>query len=128
MVVNGSQQGLDLCARLLLDPGDRVVVENPGYALARQVFLAAGAEVVPVAVDRDGLRTDGLPAARLAYATPSHQFPLGGVMAAGRRRELLACARRTRAYVVEDDYDSEYRFDIAPIPPLQAMDDAGRVI
>ena len=128
MVVNGSQQGLDLCARLLLDPGDRVVMENPGYNLARQVFLAAGAEVVPVAVDREGLRTEGLPAARLAYATPSHQFPLGGVMSAGRRRELLAWARRSGAHVVEDDYDSEYRFDIAPIPPLQAMDDSGRVI
>jgi GntR family transcriptional regulator / MocR family aminotransferase len=128
IVVNGSQQGLDLCARLLLDPGDRVVMENPGYALARQVFLAAGAEAFPVAVDREGMRTEGLPAARLAYATPSHQFPLGGVMSAGRRRELLAWARRTGARVVEDDYDSEYRFDIAPIPALQALDDAGRVI
>lgn len=128
VVVNGSQQGLDLCARLLLDPGDRVLMENPGYVLARQVFLAAGAEVAPVAVDRDGMRTEGLPAARLAYATPSHQFPLGGVLPAGRRRELLAWARRLGAYVVEDDYDSEYRFDIAPIPPLQALDDAGRVI
>jgi GntR family transcriptional regulator/MocR family aminotransferase len=128
IVVNGSQQGLDLCARLLLDPGDRAAMEDPGYTLARQVFLAAGAEVVPVAVDREGLRTDSLPAARLAYATPSHQFPLGGVMSAGRRRELLAWARRTGAHVVEDDYDSEYRFDIAPIPPLQALDDAGRVI
>ncbi|HYI82909.1 MAG TPA: PLP-dependent aminotransferase family protein [Acetobacteraceae bacterium] len=128
IVVNGSQQGLDLCARLLLDPGDRVLVEDPGYALARQVFLACGAAVVPVAVDREGLRTGALPAARLAYATPSHQFPLGGVMSAGRRRELLAWARRTGARVVEDDYDSEYRFDIAPVPPLQAMDDAGRVI
>jgi GntR family transcriptional regulator/MocR family aminotransferase len=128
MVVNGSQQGLDLCARLLLDPGDRVVMENPGYNLARQVFLAAGAEVVPVAVDREGMRTDGLPAARLAYVTPSHQFPLGGVMSAGRRRDLLAWARRTGAYVIEDDYDGEYRFDIAPIPPLQALDGAGRVV
>ena len=128
VVVNGSQQGLDLCARLLLDPGDRVVMEDPGYSLARQVFLAAGAEVVPVAVDREGMRTDGLPAARLAYATPSHQFPLGGVMSAGRRRDLLAWARRTGAYVIEDDYDGEYRFDIAPIPALQALDDAGRVI
>ena len=121
VVVNGSQQGLDLCARLLLDPGDRVVMEDPGYNLARQVFLAAGAEVVPVAVDREGMRTDGLPAARLAYTTPSHQFPLGGVMSAGRRRELLAWARRSGAYVIEDDYDGEYRFDIAPIPPLQAL-------
>ncbi|MBU8546121.1 MULTISPECIES: MocR-like pyridoxine biosynthesis transcription factor PdxR [Roseomonadaceae] len=128
IVVNGSQQGLDLCARLLLDPGDRVVMENPGYALAQQVFLASGAEVVPVQVDGEGLQTEGLPAARLAYTTPSHQFPLGGVLSAGRRRELLAWARRTGAHVIEDDYDSEYRYDIAPIPPLQAMDDAGRVI
>jgi GntR family transcriptional regulator/MocR family aminotransferase len=128
IVVNGSQQGLDLCARLLLDPGNRVVMEDPGYALARQVFLAAGAEVVPVAVDREGLRTEDLPAARLAYATPSHQFPLGAVTSAARRRELLAWAQRTGAHVLEDDYDSEYRFDIAPIPPLQALDEAGRVI
>lgn len=128
IVVNGSQQGLDLCARLLLDPGDRVLMENPGYALARQVFLAAGAEVTSVPVDDEGLQIDGLPAARLAYATPSHQFPLGGVLSAGRRRELLAWARRNGGHVIEDDYDSEYRFDIAPIPPLQAMDDAGRVI
>jgi GntR family transcriptional regulator/MocR family aminotransferase len=128
VVVNGSQQGIDLCARLLLDPGDRVVMEDPGYGLARQVFLAAGAEVIPVAVDREGLRTDGLPAARLAYATPSHQFPLGGVMSAGRRRDLLAWARRAGAHIIEDDYDGEYRFDIAPIPALQALDDAGRVI
>jgi GntR family transcriptional regulator / MocR family aminotransferase len=74
------------------------------------------------------MRTDGLPAARLAYATPSHQFPLGGVLSAGRRRELLAWAQRAGAYVIEDDYDGEYRFDIAPIPPLQALDDAGRII
>jgi GntR family transcriptional regulator/MocR family aminotransferase len=128
VVVNGSQQGLDLCARLLLDPGDQAVMENPGYNLARQVFLAAGAEIVPVSVDREGMCVKALPDARLAYVTPSHQFPLGSVMAAGRRRALLAWARETGAYVIEDDYDSEYRFDIAPIPPLQALDDAERVI
>jgi GntR family transcriptional regulator/MocR family aminotransferase len=128
VVVNGSQQGLDLCARLLLDPGDRAVMEDPGYNLARQVFLAAGAALVPVAVDRDGMRTEHLPPARLAYVTPSHQFPLGSVMPAGRRRALLAWARGAGAHVIEDDYDSEYRFDIAPIPPLQALDEAGRVI
>jgi GntR family transcriptional regulator/MocR family aminotransferase len=128
LVVDGSQQGIDLCARLLLDKGDRVVMEDPGYNLARQAFAAAGADVIPVAVDREGLRTGELPAARLAYVTPSHQFPLGGVMSAGRRRALLAWAQRTGAYVIEDDYDSEYRFDIAPIPPLQALDGAGRVI
>jgi DNA-binding transcriptional MocR family regulator len=100
--------------RMLLDTEDRVVMEDPGYDLVRQVFLAAGAEVVPVAVDREGMRTDGLPATRLAYVTPSHQFPLGGVLSAGRRRDLLSWAQRIGAYVVEDDYDSEYRFDIAP--------------
>lgn len=128
IVVNGSQQGLDLCARLLLDPGDRAVMEDPGYNLARQVFLAAGAELAPTTVDHEGMRTKELPVARLAYVTPSHQFPLGGVMSAGRRKELLAWAQRTGGYVIEDDYDSEYRFDIAPIPPLQAVDGAGRVI
>jgi GntR family transcriptional regulator/MocR family aminotransferase len=128
IVVNGSQQGLDLCARLLLDPGDRVLMENPGYALARQVFLAAGATVTAVSVDAEGVQTAVLPAARLAYTTPSHQFPLGSVLSVRRRRELLAWARHHGAHLIEDDYDSEFRFDIAPIPPLQAMDEAGRVI
>ncbi len=128
IVVSGSQQGLDLCARLLLDPGDQAVMENPGYNLARQVFLGVGADVVPVAVDQDGMRTENVPPARLAYVTPSHQFPLGGVMSVGRRRELLAWARHAGAHVIEDDYDSEYRYDIAPIPTVQAMDGAGRVI
>lgn len=122
VVVNGSQQGLDLCARLLLDPGDPFVIENPGYLLARHAFAAAGGVAVPVAVDADGLRTDALPPARLAYVTPSHQFPLGGVLSATRRRSLLAWAKAAGAYVVEDDYDGEYRHDISPIPPLQALD------
>ncbi|CDX18765.1 Transcriptional regulator, GntR family with aminotransferase domain protein [Mesorhizobium sp. ORS 3324] len=122
VVVNGSQQGLDLCARLLLDPGDPFVIENPGYLLARHVFVAAGGVAVPVAVDADGLKTDALPTARLAYVTPSHQFPLGGVLSATRRRALLAWAGATGAYIVEDDYDGEYRHDIAPIPPLQTLD------
>ena len=122
VVVNGSQQGLDLCARLLLDPGDPFVIENPGYPLARHAFVAAGGIAVPVAVDSDGLRTDALPPARLAYVTPSHQFPLGGVLSATRRRTLLNWATGTGAHVVEDDYDGEYRHDITPIPPLQALD------
>ncbi|MEW6632332.1 MAG: PLP-dependent aminotransferase family protein [Pseudomonadota bacterium] len=121
VIVNGSQQGLDLCARLLLDPGDPFVIENPGYLLARHAFVAAGGVAVPVAVDDDGLRTDLLPAARLAYVTPSHQFPLGGVLSASRRRSLLAWAAGAGAYIVEDDYDGEYRHDIAPIPPLQVL-------
>jgi GntR family transcriptional regulator/MocR family aminotransferase len=127
-VVNGSQQGLDLCARLLLDAGDPVVIENPCYAMARQVFLAAGARLAPCDVDREGMRTEGLGDARLAYLTPSHQFPLGSVMSAARRQELLVWARRAGAYVIEDDYDSEYRFDIAPIPALQTLDGARNVI
>jgi GntR family transcriptional regulator/MocR family aminotransferase len=96
-------------------------MEDPGYNLARQAFAAVGADVIPVAVDREGMRTGELPAARLAYATPSHQFPLGSVMSAGRRRDLLAWAQRTGAYVVEDDYDGEYRFDRDPVGALQGL-------
>jgi GntR family transcriptional regulator / MocR family aminotransferase len=122
IIVNGSQQGIDLCARLLLDPADRFVIEDPCYAMARQVFVAAGGVGVPIEVDHEGMRTDRLAKvddARLCYVTPSHQFPLGSVMSAARRQELLAWARRTGAYIVEDDYDSEYRYDIRPIEPLQ---------
>ncbi len=119
VVVNGSQQGLDLCARLLLNPGDRFVMEDPGYVLARHAFAAAGGVAVPVAVDREGIRTDGLPAARLAYVTPSHQYPLGSVLSAARRRALLDWAVEDGAVIVEDDYDGEYRHGVAPIPPLQ---------
>lgn len=128
VIVNGSQQGLDLCARLLVGARDAVLIEEPGYYLARQAFEAVGADLVPVSVDQDGMRTDRLPIGRLAYTTPSHQFPLGGVMSVGRRWELLVWAQQCDAYVIEDDYDSEYRYDIAPIPPLQSLDDEGRVI
>ncbi|MBZ7922316.1 PLP-dependent aminotransferase family protein [Ensifer adhaerens] len=131
VIVNGSQQGLDLAARVLVDPGDRVAVEDPGYVMARRVFAAAGAEVVPIAVDEEGLRTEalaGLDAVRLAYVTPSHQFPLGSVLSARRRQELLSWSGRTGAYVIEDDYDGEYRYDIRPIPPLQTMAHAENVL
>lgn len=126
VIVNGSQQGLDLCARLLLDPGDRFLCENPGYALARHAFTAVGGVEIPVPVDAEGLRTDGLrsdalAAAVLAYVTPSHQFPLGGVLSAARRRALLDWAVHGGGVVVEDDYDGEYRHGIAPIPPLQTL-------
>lgn len=119
VVVNGSQQGLDLCARLLLNPGDRFVMEDPGYVLARHAFIASGGVAVPVAVDREGIRTEGLPAARLAYVTPSHQYPLGSVLSAARRRALLDWAAEAGSMIVEDDYDGEYRHGVAPIPPLQ---------
>jgi GntR family transcriptional regulator / MocR family aminotransferase len=130
VVVNGSQQGLDICARLLLDAGDGFVMEDPGYQMARHTFAATGAETIPIPVDVDGLETarlDGVKA-RLAYVTPSHQYPLGGVMPIGRRHQLLAWARANDAYVIEDDYDSEYRYDTKPIPSLHALAGGGNVI
>lgn len=129
VVVNGSQQALDLIARLLIDAGDRVAFEEPGYQGARQVFQAAGAEVVPVRVDAHGLRVADLPShARLAYVTPSHQFPLGGVLPLERRLELLRWASDAGAYVVEDDYDSEFRYEGKPVAAMQGLDRSGRVI
>lgn len=130
VIVNGSQQGLDLCARLLLDACDRFVVEDPGYAMARHIFASTGATPIPVGVDGDGLCVDALAqlSARLVYVTPSHQFPLGSVMAVSRRRALLDWAQQKQAYVVEDDYDSEFRYDIDPVPPLHTLDAGGQVI
>lgn len=130
IIVNGSQQGLDLCARLLLDPAERFVIEDPCYWMARQVFASTGAWPVPVTVDEGGMKTELLAGmgARLAYVTPSHQFPLGGVMPIARRHQLLEWARHNNAYVIEDDYDSEYRYDINPVPPLHSLEDHGAVI
>jgi GntR family transcriptional regulator/MocR family aminotransferase len=132
VIVNGSQHGLHLAARLLLDPGDEAWMEDPGYPGARSALLAAGARLVPVPVDADGLRVDEgrrrAPGARLAYATPSHQFPLGGTMSPRRRLELLAWAREAGAWVVEDDYDSEFRYSARPLPSLQGLDAHGRVL
>jgi GntR family transcriptional regulator/MocR family aminotransferase len=121
VVVSGSQQGLDLCARLLVDPDDRVVLENPCYAMARNAFAAVGAQLHPVSCDAHGLVPSGLPVAgkvSIAYVTPSHQYPLGGVLSAGRRDQLLHWADEVGAYIIEDDYDGEYRYDVKPIPPL----------
>lgn len=130
IIVNGSQQGLDLCARLLLDAGDHFVIENPCYGMARSVFASPGAAAVSIAVDSDGLSTRMLEGveARLAYVTPSHQFPLGSVMPISRRHQLLEWAQRHGAYVVEDDYDSEYRYDINPVPPLYGLENSNNVI
>jgi GntR family transcriptional regulator/MocR family aminotransferase len=129
VVVSGSQQALDLCARVLVDAGDEVVVEEPGYPGARQPFSAAGAGLRAVAVDAEGLEVASIPpAARLAYVTPSHQFPLGVSLSLARRLELLAWARARRAAVIEDDYDSEFRYGGAPLPALQGLGDASRVV
>jgi GntR family transcriptional regulator / MocR family aminotransferase len=135
LVTTGSQQGLQLCAQVLVDPKDRVLMEEPGYPSARQAFRAAGAELIPVPVDEEGLNTAGLsprgrpaPDARAVYITPSHQYPLGVTMSATRRMLLLKWAMRTDAWIIEDDYDSEFRFDSRPIASLQGLDTAAKVI
>ncbi len=130
LIVNGSQQAIDLCARVLLDAGDRVAIEEPCYMKAHQVFEAAGAQMCAVPVDEQGMITRLLPKKNcaLAYVTPSHQFPLGGVMPIARRHELLAWAQRSQAWIVEDDYDGEFRYGLRPVDALQAVDAAGCVI
>jgi GntR family transcriptional regulator/MocR family aminotransferase len=129
VITTGAQQAFDIAARVLLEPGDTVAVEDPGYLPAYRAFLAYGARVVGVPVDGEGLVVDRLPAeARMVYVTPSHQFPLGMPMSESRRTALLAWAARHDAAIVEDDYDSEYRFTGRPLTPLQATDTEGRVL
>jgi len=132
MVVSGSQQALEISARVLLDPGDRVWMEEPCYRLARQVFAISGCRLVPVPVDGEGMNvTEGVKRsrkARVAYVTPSHQFPLGVTMSAARRLQLLEWAEHAGSWIIEDDYDSEYRYDSLPIASLQGLDRHARVI
>ena len=129
-ITNGSQHALFLLAHLLLRPGQRVYMEDPGYPGARNAWDNAGAEIVPTPVDDEGIR---LPAedplnAALIYVTPSHQFPLGTCMSLARRLSLLQAARKAGAWIVEDDYDAEFRYTSAPQPSLQSLDDQRRVI
>jgi GntR family transcriptional regulator/MocR family aminotransferase len=127
-ITNGTQQAIDLLARALIGAGDRVAVEDPGYPPPRLLLQSLGARVSGVPVDRHGLVVDALPRhARMVYVTPSHQYPLGMPMALPRRLALLAWAERHGAAIVEDDYDSEFRFHGQPIEPLQSLDAAGRV-
>ncbi|RKH32867.1 PLP-dependent aminotransferase family protein [Corallococcus sicarius] len=132
LVLSSTQQALDLCARLLLDEGERVWLEEPGYLGARAAFESAGARVCPVPVDAEGLRVDvgtaRAPKARLAYVTPSHQYPLGVTLSLPRRLALLEWARAARAWIVEDDYDSEFRYATRPLAAIQGLDVAGRVL
>jgi GntR family transcriptional regulator/MocR family aminotransferase len=129
VITNGFQQGIDLLARVVVEPGTCVAVEDPGYPPARLLLQSHGAQVVGVPVDRDGLVVDALPPqARLVVVTPSHQFPLGMSMSLARRMALLAWARRHGAVVAEDDYDSEFRFTGRPLEPLQALDREGLVV
>jgi GntR family transcriptional regulator/MocR family aminotransferase len=128
-VTNGTQQALDLIAKVLIEKGDRVAVEDPGYPPAWLLFRTVGARVEPVPVDDEGLVVLGLPiGTRLVYVTPSHQFPIGVTMSLERRASLLEWARQTNAAIVEDDYDGEFRFGNRPLESLRALDPNGRVI
>ena len=128
MILNGTQHAMDLCARIFVDPDDTVAIENPCYPNAAAVFRAVGAEIVPVPVDRDGMSVDALRSAarrpKLIYTTPSHQFPLGVTMTAARRRELAQYAADAGAIVLEDDYDSEFRYEGDPALPSITGTDA----
>jgi GntR family transcriptional regulator/MocR family aminotransferase len=129
-IVSGVQEALDLTARLLLNPGDRVSMENPGFIGARLVFKAVGAKISALRLDGEGMKLRGasLRCARLVYVTPGHQFPLGITMSLPRRLELLEWARTSGALIFEDDYDSEYRYLGPPVPALQGFDQHGLVI
>jgi GntR family transcriptional regulator/MocR family aminotransferase len=130
-IVGGAQRALEIIARVLLDAGDLAAVEDPGFPGAWSALAGAAARTMPVPVDDHGVRVDALardPDIRLVYVTPSHQFPTGVQMSLARRRALLAWAAATRAWIVEDDYDCEFRFGAQPIPCLQGLDPAARVI
>ncbi len=129
VIVNGTQQALVLLANVLLDPGDPVALENPGYSGALDLARQYRARVLPIPVDRDGIRIQKLPkrGARLLYVTPSHQFPTGVILPLSRRLELLRWAAATGTLIVEDDYDSEFRFGARPVPALHGLDEAGCV-
>lgn len=129
IIVNGSQQAFSLCARLLLEPGEKVLVEEPNYYPMRVVFQAYGARLLLGNVDRDGITLDRLEQApRIVAVTPAHQFPLGYPLSTARRKALLDYAAANGAWIVEDDYDGEYRYDGRPTRTLQSMDHQGRVI
>src|ERR1700735_1256435 len=132
MIVAGSQQALEISARVLLDPGSSVWVEQPGYRLAQDAFVLNGCNLVPVPIDEEGLDVAAgirrCPEARAALVTPSHQFPLGVTMSRSRRFQLLAWGHGRGSWIIEDDYDSEYRYESLPIASLQGLDASARVI
>jgi GntR family transcriptional regulator/MocR family aminotransferase len=129
IVTNGAQQALDIVARILLEPDNVIAMEDPGYPPAKHLFQSLGARVIGVPVDGEGLVVEALPKkARAVYVTPSHQYPLGVAMSLTRRRALLAWAERNNAVIIEDDYDSEFRFGGRPLEPVQTLDSVGRVV
>ncbi len=132
VIVAGAQQAVALAAQILLDPGDEALIEEPGYAGLRGALTAAGLRVTPVPVDPEGIDIDRgavlAPAARFVCVAPSHQYPLGMTMSLARRLALIDWARRQDAWIVEDDYDSEYRYAGRPLAALQGLDETGRVL
>ncbi len=132
LIVSGSQAALRICATVLLGPGDRIAIEEPGYEGAQWALVASGAHLAPVGVDAEGMDVDELNAlgarTRAAYVTPSHQYPMGASMSVARRLALLEWAERRGAWLIEDDYDSEYRYVSRPLAALQGMDTRGRVV
>lgn len=132
LVTSGSQQALAIAVRALLEPGETAWVEEPGYWGVRELLRSEGIQHAPVPVDDSGMDIGRAlrvaPEARAAFVTPSHQFPLGATLSASRRLELLAWAERRAGWIVEDDYDSEYRYDSQPVATLQALDENRRVI
>jgi GntR family transcriptional regulator/MocR family aminotransferase len=129
IVTHGAQQAFDLIARVLISPGTAVAIEDPGYPPVRMLFESMDARVIPIRVDDAGLDVSSLPNdARVVYVTPSHQFPLGMPMSQVRRTALLEWAERRNAVIIEDDYDSEFRFGGRPLDTLQSIDRSGRVI
>lgn len=133
IIVNGSQQALDLLTQILVDRGDTVALENPGYLGARRAFLAQGAKLLAAPVDESGIVVERLAAQakarpKLVYVTPSHQFPTGAVLSLPRRLELLAWAEQRDSLIIEDDYDTEFRYGSRPIPALQGLAQSDAVI
>ncbi len=132
IITNGAQQAFILIALSLLDPGDRVLFEDPGHAAGRDVFAAAGLEIIPASIDGEGLdlscAAELEPAPKLIFTTPSHQHPLGVTMSIGRRLELLAYAKRHKTWILEDDYDSEFRYSGRPISAMQGLDEYACVL
>ncbi len=135
VITNGSQQALDLIARLLIEKGEQVIIEEPGYRGAAQAFSNAGAELIRCCVDEEGINLDTISSdirsstkIRAVYTTPSHQFPMGGVLPLSRRLKLLAWANDNNAFIIEDDYDSEFRYKGPPIEAIQGLDQSGQTI
>jgi GntR family transcriptional regulator / MocR family aminotransferase len=131
VMTNGTQQGLDLIMRLLMEVNDGMAIEDPGYLSARRIFQSHGAKLIPIQVDASGIRVEQLAQSssiRLVYVTPSHQFPTGATLSLPRRLELLTWAQQTGALILEDDYDSEYRYGDRPIPALQGLDQSQSVL